>query len=77
MSLNQKSQIFLLRAKLLDLQIFFLAINSSYAVVGFEALKNISYTVNRQKFTVKKSSRIAKTANIKRTKVFNRIHCNT
>ena len=35
------------------------------------------YTVNRQKFTVKKSSRIAKTANIKRTKVFNRIHCNT
>ena len=34
-------------------------------------------TVNRQKFTVKKSSRIAKTANIKRTKVFNRIHCNT
>ena len=37
----------------------------------------VEYTVNRQKFTVKKSSRIAKTANIKRTKVFNRIHCNT
>ena len=34
------------------------------------------YTVNQQKFTVKKSSQIAKTATIKRTKVFNRIHCN-
>ena len=35
------------------------------------------HTINRQKFTVKKSLWIAKTANIKCTKVFNRIHCNT
>ena len=32
-------------------------------------MSTITNTVNRQKFTVKKSSQIAKTANIKRTKV--------
>ena len=52
-------------------------------IVLHERLENCScpymyiYTVNQQKFTVKKSSRIAKTASIKRTKAFNRIHCNT
>ena len=34
-------------------------------------------TVNRQKFTVEKISRFAKTANIQHSKVFNRLNYNT